>query len=36
MSEIPRSPERFFNEYVPAEVARLKGTLGERSSAGAV
>jgi len=36
MSEIPRSPERFFNDYVPAEVARLKGTLGERSSAGAV
>ena len=36
MSEIPRSPERFFNEYVPAEVARLKSTLGNRSSAGAV
>lgn len=36
MSEIPRSPERFFNEYVPTEVARLKSTLGERSSAGSV
>ncbi|HEV8548974.1 MAG TPA: SCP2 sterol-binding domain-containing protein [Polyangiaceae bacterium] len=36
MSEIPRSPEQFFNEYVPAQVARLKGSLGERSGAGAV
>lgn len=36
MSEIPRSPERFFNEYVPAVVGRLKSTLGDRSSAGAV
>jgi hypothetical protein len=36
MREIPRSPEQFFNEYVPAEVARLKGTLGDRSSVGAV
>lgn len=36
MSEIPRSPERFFNEYVPAQMARLKGTLGERSSVGSV
>lgn len=36
MSEIPRSPERFFKEYVPAEMARLKSTLGDRSSAGAV
>ncbi len=36
MSEIPRSPERFFGEYVPEELSRLKATLGERSSAGAV
>src|SRR6478736_1536871 len=36
MSAIPGSPERFFNEYVPAELARLKGTLGDRSSVGSV
>ena len=36
MSAIPASPERFFNEYVPAELARLKGTLGDRSSVGSV
>jgi putative sterol carrier protein len=36
MSDIPRSPERFFSEYVPAQMARLKGTLGDRSSVGSV
>jgi len=36
MSDIPRSPEPFFRDYVPAQMARLKGTLGERSSVGAV
>jgi hypothetical protein len=36
MSAIPGSPERFFNEYVPAELSRLKGTLGDRSSVGSV
>ncbi len=36
MSEIPRSPERFFGEYVPAELARLGASLGKLSSVGAV
>jgi hypothetical protein len=36
MSDIPRSPEPFFRDYVPAQMARLKGTLGERSSVGSV
>jgi hypothetical protein len=36
MEEIPRSPERFFGEYVPAELARLGASLGKLSSVGAV
>jgi hypothetical protein len=36
MSEIPRSPERFFGEYVTAELARLGASLGKLSSVGAV
>jgi hypothetical protein len=36
MSEIPRSPERFFGEYVPAQLALLGSSLGHFSSAGAV
>ncbi|HTQ08419.1 MAG TPA: SCP2 sterol-binding domain-containing protein [Polyangiaceae bacterium] len=35
-SEVPRSPERFFGEYVPAELARLGASLGKLSSVGAV
>lgn len=36
MSEVPRSPERFFGEYVPGELARLGASLGKLSSVGAV
>ena len=36
MNEIPRSPEQFFGEYVPAELARLGASLGKLSSVGAV
>lgn len=36
MNDIPRSPERFFGEYVPAELARLGASLGKLSSVGAV
>jgi hypothetical protein len=36
MSDIPRSPARFFGEYVPAHFAALGSTLQERSSPGAI
>ena len=36
MNDIPRSPARFFGEYVPAELARLGASLGKLSSVGAV
>jgi|1185.fasta_scaffold357428_2 hypothetical protein len=36
MNDIPRSPERFFGEYVPAELARMGASLGKLSSVGAV
>jgi hypothetical protein len=36
MSDIPRSPARFFGEYVPAHFARLGSAFRERSSPGAV
>jgi hypothetical protein len=36
MSEIPRSPELFFGEYVPTELVRLGASLGTVSSVGAV
>src|SRR5262245_56975109 len=36
MSDIPRSPARFFGEYVPAHFAALGSTLSERSSPGAI
>jgi hypothetical protein len=36
MSDIPRSPARFFGEYVPAELAGLGNEFPERSSPGAV
>jgi len=36
MSDIPRSPELFFGQYVPQQIERLKGRLGPLSSPGAV
>jgi hypothetical protein len=36
MSEIPRSPARFFGEYVPAQLAQVGAALGNFSSSGAV
>src|SRR5262245_392484 len=36
MSDIPRSPARFFGEYVPKHLAGVGSTLSERSSPGAV
>jgi len=36
MTDIPRSPARFFGEYVPAHFARLGSALSERSSPGAI
>jgi SCP-2 sterol transfer family protein len=36
MTDIPRSPARFFGEYVPAELAGLGSDFPERSSPGAV
>jgi SCP-2 sterol transfer family len=33
---VPRSPERFFGDYVPAQLARLGASLGALSSVGAV
>jgi len=36
MSDIPRSPARFFGEYVPAELAAVGSSFPERSSPGAV
>lgn len=36
MSDIPRSPARFFGEYVPAHFAALESSLRERSSPGSI
>ena len=36
MSDIPRSPARFFGEYVPAHFAALESSLKERSSPGSI
>src|SRR5262245_26748445 len=36
MSDIPRSPARFFGEYVPAHFAARESALRERSSPGSV
>lgn len=36
MSDIPRSPARFFGEYVPAQFARIGSTSSERTSPGAI
>src|SRR5262245_54282505 len=36
MSDVPRSPARFFTEYVPSALADLGKELPERSSPGAV
>lgn len=36
MSDIPRSPERFFGDYVPAMLAGLGAEFRERSSPGAI
>jgi hypothetical protein len=36
MTEVPRTPSEFFENYAPAHVARLGAALGDRSSPGAV
>lgn len=36
MSDIPRSPARFFGEYVPTHLAGVGSTLSGRSSPGAI
>lgn len=36
MTDIPRSPARFFEEYAPAHVARLGAALANRNSPGSV
>jgi putative sterol carrier protein len=36
MSELPRDAARFFGEYVPAQLGRLKPSLADASSPGAV
>jgi hypothetical protein len=36
MSEVPRSPAEFFEQYAPRHVARLGAALGDKSSPGAV
>jgi hypothetical protein len=36
MSDIPRSPARFFGDYVPAHFAALESALRERSSPGSI
>jgi putative sterol carrier protein len=36
MSDIPRSPARFFGDYVPAHLAGIGSTLSDRSSPGAI
>jgi hypothetical protein len=36
MSDIPRSPARFFGEYVPEHFAGMGSALSERSSPGAI
>lgn len=36
MNGVPHSPERFFVEYVPAQLAGLTASLGKASSVGAV
>jgi hypothetical protein len=36
MSDIPRSPARFFGDYVPAHLAGIGSALSDRSSPGAI
>ena len=36
MSDVPRTPARFFGDYVPAHLAGIGSTLSDRSSPGAI